>query len=144
MRGLVGAMAIRAAADAPRSRERRRARRRRSRIVGAIVLAIAFLALATRATAGIAGEYQLEFGFAKRALARETADLCANTEGCANWAVGPCRRQSWHRIDCISRLYGANGVTCSFVGIAVWPPSSDRLLLRHKRIHCTPQRAGAS
>lgn len=87
---------------------------------------------------GIHGEYQLEFGFAKRAISRETAAICSNTEGCANWLVKPCRRQSWHRVDCVSRLYGENGVSCVFVSIAVWPPSSTHLVLHHKRIFCTP------
>jgi hypothetical protein len=84
----------------------------------------------------IHGEYQLEFGFAKRAIARETAAACANIEGCANWSVSPCKRQSWHRVDCLSNLHGENGVTCSFVTLAVWPPWSNHLLIRHKRIHC--------
>jgi hypothetical protein len=86
----------------------------------------------------IHGEYQLEFGFAKRAISRETAALCRNTEGCVNWSVKPCRRQSWHRVDCVSHLYGENGVTCSFVSIAVWPPWSNHVLLHHKRVVCTP------
>jgi hypothetical protein len=85
----------------------------------------------------IDGEYQLEFGFAKRAISSETAKLCGNTAGCSNWSVKPCRRQSWHRIDCVSHLYGENGVTCGFVGIAVWPPSSDHLILHRKRVFCT-------
>jgi hypothetical protein len=86
----------------------------------------------------IHGEYQVEFGFAKRAISRETAAVCAKTAGCANWSVAPCKRQSWHRIDCVSNLHGENGVTCSWVSIAVWPPWSNHLLLRHKRIHCSP------
>jgi hypothetical protein len=84
----------------------------------------------------IHGEYQLEFGYAKRAIAQETAAACAKINGCVNWSVSPCKRQSWHRIDCISNLHGENGVTCSFVTIAVWPPWSDHLILHRKRIHC--------
>jgi hypothetical protein len=83
------------------------------------------------------GEYQLEFGFAKRAISSETAALCGSTKGCSNWSVKPCRRRSWHRVDCVSRLYGENGETCVFVSIAVWPPSSNHLMLHHKRIFCT-------
>jgi hypothetical protein len=86
----------------------------------------------------IHGEYQLEYGFAKRAISHETAALCNSTEGCVNWSVSPCRRQSWHRIDCVSHLYGENGVTCGFVSIAVWPPWSNHVLLHHKRVFCTP------
>jgi len=85
----------------------------------------------------IHGEYQLEFGFAKREIARETAAACAKIEGCVNWSVNPCKRQSWHRIDCISNLHGESGATCSFVTIAVWPPWSNHLILHRKRIHCT-------
>jgi len=103
------------------------------------VLAVISTSLfATPAAARIQGEYQVKFGFAKRAISRETAALCGKTVGCANWSVGPCRRQSWHRIDCVSNLYGENGVTCRWVSIAVWPPWSDHLILRHKRITCSP------
>ena len=106
------------------------------RYLVAIPVVLAACCPQRRRAEGFQGEYQLEFGFAKRAISHETAALCSSTEGCANWLVKPCRRRSWHRVDCVSRLYGENGVACVFVSIAVWPPSSDHLLLHHKRIFC--------
>jgi hypothetical protein len=105
------------------------------RYLVAIPVVLAALSSASPAE-GFQGEYQLEFGFAKRAISHETAALCSSTEGCANWLVKPCQRRSWHRVDCVSRLYGENGVACVFVSVAVWPPSSEHLLLHHKRIFC--------
>lgn len=107
----------------------------KTKVLFAIPVVLGALLFAAPAI-GYQGDYQLEFGFAKRAISRETAALCSSTEGCANWLVKPCRRRSWHRVDCVSRLYGENGVACIFVSIAVWPPSSDHLLLHHKRIFC--------
>lgn len=141
MRPLVGALALRAVTGARREPAAGRRRRRRAGVTLGIAALIAVSVLATRA---VADGYQLEFGFAKRALSRETAALCSSTAGCANWSVGPCRRQSWHRVDCVSRLYGESGVACNFVGIAVWPPSSDHLLIHRKRIRCSPGGARAA
>jgi hypothetical protein len=153
MRGLVGALALRAAGGSGMGPSRVTARPRAHRnwtphkgaAAGALIaLVVAVLGgslFTTRARAGIEGEYQLEFGFAKRAISHETAQLCNETQGCVNWAVRPCRRRSWHRVDCLSRLYGENGTTCSFVAIAVWPPSSNHLILHHKRFACSSARS---
>jgi hypothetical protein len=93
---------------------------------------VATLLLAGTASAG----YQVEFGFAKRAISRETASICARATGCKSWSVKPCRRQSWHRIDCLANFFFPQGASCHQVMIAVWPPWSDHLLLHHKRIIC--------
>ena len=83
---------------------------------------VALIGTSVFAAPAIGSGYQLEFGFAKRAIARETAASCAKVEGCASWSVRPCKRQSWHRVDCVSNLYGQNGAVCSFVMIAVCRP----------------------
>lgn len=130
MKALVGALSLRGpdgSGQAVRDRT----------IVIALVIAIAALLLAGRASADVSGEYQLEFGFAKRALSRETAAFCTSTPNCVNWSLRPCQRQSWHRVDCLAHLYGANGAACSFVAIAVWPPWSNQLLVHRKRIVCS-------
>jgi len=138
MRPLVGILVSRPRRNRTPSQTRRRAsRRRRTGVAYGVAVLIAALLLAARADAGVSGDYQLEFGFAKRALARETAAFCESTPNCVNWRLQPCRRQSWHRVDCLAHLYGANGVACSFVGIAVWPPWSNRLIIHRKRIVCS-------
>lgn len=131
MRALVGVLAMR------QPRRRGRAIRGRAAVAALAIALVATGLLAARAGAKVEGDYQLEFGFAKRALARETAAFCESIPSCANWRVQTCRRQSWHRVDCLSHLYGENGSACSFVGIAVWPPWSDRLIVHRKRIVCS-------
>jgi hypothetical protein len=84
----------------------------------------------------VAEAHVVPFGLAKREIRRETAALCANTTGCVNWKVGPCRRQSFHRVDCVSHLVGENGVNCSFVVIARAPSHLYEVRIHHKRIVC--------
>jgi hypothetical protein len=90
----------------------------------------------------VAQAHKVPFGFAKGEIRRATADLCAETSGCVNWRVGPCARQSFHRIDCVSRLVGENGVTCSFVTIARAPANLFEVKIHHKRISCSLRPAG--
>lgn len=87
-------------------------------------------------TAAAADAHKVPFGLAKREIRRATADLCAQTEGCVNWRVGPCRRQSFHRVDCVSRLDGENGVSCAFVTIARAPSHLYEVKIHHKRVSC--------
>jgi hypothetical protein len=84
----------------------------------------------------IAQAHKVPVGLAKSEIRRATAVICAETSGCVNWRVGPCARQSFHRIDCVSRLIGENGVTCSFVTIARAPARLYEVHLHHKRIIC--------
>lgn len=84
----------------------------------------------------VAEAHKVPVGYAKREIRRATADLCAQTSGCVNWRVGPCQRQSFHRVDCVSRLEGENGVTCSFVTIARAPSHRYEVKIHHKRISC--------
>jgi hypothetical protein len=96
--------------------------------MGAVVALLVF-AVAAEA-------HKVPFGYAKQEIRRETASLCANTNGCVNWKAGPCRRQSYHRVDCVARLVGENGVTCQFVIIARAPKDLYELRIHHKRIIC--------
>jgi hypothetical protein len=84
----------------------------------------------------VAQAHKVPVGLAKRDIRRATADLCAETNGCVNWRVGPCARQSFHRIDCVSRLTGENGAICSFVTIARAPASRYEVNIHHKRVSC--------
>lgn len=87
--------------------------------------------------AGVAeGAYQLRFGYAKRAIQQFTAGVCSELEGCNGWHVGPCRRRSLHRIDCLSTVRSREGGACSWVTIAVLPPNAPDVLIHHKRIVC--------
>jgi hypothetical protein len=86
--------------------------------------------------AAVAGAHKVPMGIAKSEIRRVTAALCAETSGCVNWSVGPCRRQSFHRVDCVSRLHGENGVDCSFVTIARVPANRYEVIVHHKRIFC--------
>jgi len=101
------------------------------RLKVALAAVVGLLALAVVAEAHV-----VPFGLAKREIRRETATLCTNTNGCVNWKVGPCKRQSYHRIDCVSRLIGENGVSCSFVVIARAPSHLYEVRIHHKRIVC--------
>jgi hypothetical protein len=98
-------------------------------------LAVVAATFVVAAGAGAEG-YQLEFGFAKRAIANETSAVCARVAGCKSWSVRPCRRQSWHRVDCVANYFFPERVLCRQVMIAVWPPWSDHLILHHKRVIC--------
>lgn len=82
------------------------------------------------------GAYQLRFGYAKRAISRFTSSVCNELEGCVGWKVGPCRRRSLHRIDCVSTVRSREGGGCSWVTIAVLPPTASDVILHHKRILC--------
>ncbi|HEX6228277.1 MAG TPA: hypothetical protein VFZ41_02320 [Solirubrobacterales bacterium] len=92
--------------------------------------------LVPAAEARIEGPYKLEFGFAKRAIMRATAEICKRADDCVTWSVKPCRRRSWHRIDCVSNTLFPENIVCRFVMIAKWPPWSDELLLQRKRVFC--------
>lgn len=92
-------------------------------ILGLLVFAVA------------AGAHQLPYGLAKTEVKRFTAGVCAETEGCKNWRVGPCQRRSLHRIDCVSRLSFAEG-SCGWVTIALAPKDLYEVRIHHKRILC--------
>jgi hypothetical protein len=98
----------------------------------AVLALIALLAMATLAE----GAYQLRFGYAKRAISRFTSGVCNELEGCSGWRVGPCRRRSLHRIDCLSTVRSRQGGGCKWVTIAVLPPTASDVILHHKRILC--------
>ncbi len=85
---------------------------------------------------GVAEAHKLPYGVAKTEIKRFTADVCAEAEGCRNWRVGPCRRRSLHRIDCVSQLFSREGGSCGWVTIAVVPANSTDVRIHHKRIVC--------
>lgn len=87
--------------------------------------------------AAVADAHKVPFGYAKGEIRRATAELCAETTGCVNWRVGPCVRRSFHRIDCVSKFEGENGVKCAFVTIARAPANRYEVVIHHKRIVCT-------
>jgi hypothetical protein len=87
-------------------------------------------------SAAAAEAHVIPFGLAKREIRRTTADVCAETSGCISWRVGPCRRQSAHRVDCLSQLHGESGATCSFVTIGRAPPGRYEVIVQHKRVVC--------
>lgn len=99
-----------------------------------IAILVVLGALIIPATAN--AEYQLIFGYAKRALARQTAAICAQVSGCRSWSVNPCRRTSLHRVDCLANYFFREGVVCSQVVFAVLPPQADDVILHHKRLFC--------
>jgi hypothetical protein len=88
------------------------------------------------AFAAVAEAHQLPFGYAKTEIKRFTAGVCAETEGCKNWRVAPCRRRSQHRVDCVSQLFFPEGGSCSWVTIAAAPSNSYEVRINHKRILC--------
>jgi hypothetical protein len=102
----------------------------RVKLAFATVLGLLFLV-------SVAQAHKVPVGLAKSEIRRATAEICAETSGCVNWRVGPCARQSFHRIDCVSRLFGENGVNCSFVTIARAPARRYEVVLHHKRITCS-------
>jgi hypothetical protein len=99
-------------------------------------VAIVALLAGLLATAAVAEAHKLPFGPAKRAIQQETADVCSDVEGCRNWRVGPCRRRSFHRIDCVSRVTNGEGDACAWVSIARVPARSRLIRVHHKRIFC--------
>jgi hypothetical protein len=102
------------------------------RIKAAVVAVVGLLSLAA-----VADAHKVPFGYAKTEIKRATAELCSETSGCKNWHVGPCQRQSLHRIDCVSHLDGENGVSCEFVTIARAPADRYEVKIHHKRVSCT-------
>jgi hypothetical protein len=102
----------------------------RVKLAFATVLGLLFLV-------SVAQAHKVPVGLAKSEIRRATAEICAETSGCVNWRVGPCARQSFHRIDCVSRLFGENGVNCSFVTIARAPAQRYEVVLHHKLIICS-------
>lgn len=97
--------------------------------VAAIVGLLAFASIAS-------GNFQLRFGPAKRAIANETARICSDVDGCKSWSVQPCRRQSFHRIDCLSNYIFSNGAICHSVTIATYRRYAEAIIISHKRIRC--------
>ena len=97
--------------------------------VSAIVAMLAFTAVAS-------GNFQLRFGPAKRAISQETASICNQVNGCKSWSVHPCRRQSYHRIDCLSNYLFTDGAVCSSVTTATYRLYAERIIINHKRIRC--------
>lgn len=98
-------------------------------VIGAVLVGLL-------ATAAVADAHKLPFGPAKRAIQQETASVCNEIEGCRNWSVGPCRRRSFHRIDCVSRVTNGEGDACAWVSIARAPSRSYEIRVHHKRIFC--------
>jgi hypothetical protein len=86
--------------------------------------------------AGVAEAHKLSYGGAKTEVKRFTAEVCAEADGCKNWRVGPCRRRSSHRIDCVSQIFSREGGSCAWVTIAVVPGNSSEVKIHHKRILC--------
>ena len=86
--------------------------------------------------AGIAEAHTRPFGVAKTAIKRFTAEVCAETEGCKNWRVAPCRRRSLHRVDCVSTLFLPEGGSCAWVTIGRAPSNAYEVKIHHKRILC--------
>ena len=99
--------------------------------VAALAAVLGLLSLAA-----VAEAHKLPFGFAKTEIKRFTADVCAETEGCRNWRVAPCRRKSLHRVDCVSTLFFPEGVSCDWVTIARAPSNLYEVRIHHKRILC--------
>jgi hypothetical protein len=99
-------------------------------------VAIVALLAGLLATAAVAEAHKLPVGAAKRAIQQETASLCSELEGCRNWSVGPCRRRSFHRVDCVSRVTNGEGGSCAWVSIARVPARSRLIHVHHKRIFC--------
>jgi hypothetical protein len=102
-----------------------------------IRLAVLALVGLLAAFAAVAQAHIVPMGYAKGEIRRATADLCAETSGCVNWSVGPCRRQSYHRIDCVSKFEGENGRRCAFVTIARAPSHRFEVAIHHKRVVCS-------
>lgn len=98
---------------------------------------VAFLAIAGLLLfAGVAGAHKMPFGVAKTEIKRFTAEVCAELEGCRNWSVGPCQRRSFHRIDCVSKVFSDEGGACAWVTIARVASNSTEVQIHHKRILC--------
>lgn len=93
---------------------------------------LALLVVAAVASAN----FQLRFGPAKRAISQETASVCSQVSGCKSWSVNPCKRQSYHRIDCVSNFLFTNGDVCSAVTTATYRQYAGGIIIHHKRIRC--------
>ena len=93
---------------------------------------VALLAFATVASAN----FQIRFGPAKRAISQETSEVCSQVDGCKSWSVHPCRRQSFHRIDCLSNYLFTSGAVCSSVTTATYRRYAEGIIINHKRIRC--------
>ena len=97
--------------------------------VSATVALLAFAAIAS-------ANFQLRFGPAKRAISQETAQICSQVSGCKSWSVHPCRRQSLHRIDCLSNYLFSDGTVCNSVTTAAYRLNAEEIVINHKRIRC--------
>jgi hypothetical protein len=106
------------------------------KLKAAVIAIFATMALGIAASSAIGDGYQVIFGYAKRAMSREAADVCARTTGCKSWSVKPCARRSWHRVDCRANFFFAEGGQCSMVMLAIYPPWANEVIVRHKRIFC--------
>jgi hypothetical protein len=100
--------------------------------VSVVVAALAAMLL----SASLASAHVLPVGVAKRYIAQETARTCAEVSGCKSWSVKPCRRQSYHRVDCLANFFFPEGHDCQAVMIARVPSRSYTVHIHHKRIVC--------
>jgi hypothetical protein len=101
----------------------------RARVSICAVLALALMV-------GVAEAHKVPFGLAKTEIKRFTAEVCAETVECRNWSVGPCRRRSLHRVDCVSRVVLREGGDCAWVTIARAPAKLYEVRIHRKRIIC--------
>jgi hypothetical protein len=104
----------------------------RFKLLVGVTAIVALLALAAVASAN----FQLRFGPAKRAISQETARICSQVDGCKSWSVHPCKRQSLHRIDCLSNYLFTDGTICSSVTTATYRLYAEAIVINHKRIRC--------
>lgn len=104
----------------------------RIKLLVGVTAAVALLAFAAIASAN----FELRFGPAKRAISQETARICNEINGCRSWSVHPCRRQSLHRVDCLSNYFFTNGSACSSVTTATYRRYAEAIIINHKRIRC--------
>jgi hypothetical protein len=87
-------------------------------------------------SASLASAHVLPLAVAKRYIAQETSRTCAEVSGCKSWSVKPCRRQSYHRVDCLANFFFPEGNDCQAVMIARVPSGSYTVHIHHKRIIC--------
>jgi hypothetical protein len=98
-------------------------------VVFAVLLALLVLAIPANA-------HVLPLGLAKRYLAQEASRTCAEVSGCKSWSIKPCRRQSYHRVDCLANFFFPEGTDCQMVMIARAEGHSYTVHIAHKRIIC--------
>ena len=91
--------------------------------------------LALLLTVGVAEAHKMPFGVAKSEIKRFTAEVCAEADECRNWSVGPCRRRSLHRIECVSGVHLPEG-DCAWVTIARAPANLYEVRIHRKRVFC--------